>query len=384
MVWEGSFGWNMDVETKEEMKENMQMDPVVEQISGQSMEQIEYKTTEESTKDCKAKKKALKIVGIVALALVGLILFNFALMPLTDFVPRVVGDWEYDTSNPHIVFEGGAKISAHRAGGDLAPEETLEAFKLCVEATDYEVDILEFDLHITKDGHLVLLHDHTVNRTSNATEHFGNDEVHAKDKTLAELKELNFGENFCDLNGSYPYRGLRGEDIPNDVKIVTLDEVLDYLQSVGADLDFIIEIKDGGEDGERAMDVLYQTMVKYDIVERTIVGTFEANVTKYLDEQYPQVTRSASIAEVLHFYMAYLWGDKLTQFKFGVLQIPQGLKGFYDLGSKHFIEFAHYKGIAVQFWTINDADDIARLNENGADAIITDNPKTAFDIINHN
>ena len=365
---------NMEIEAKEEK--------IAEFEEEQSAEQTNEQPTEKVAKAGKCNAKALKIVGIVALVIVGVLLFDFVLMPLTDFIPRVTGDWTYDASNVHIVFEQGAKISAHRAGGDLAPEETLKAFKTCVEATDYAVNILEFDVHITLDGQLVLLHDDTVNRTSDATEHFGSDEVYAKDKTLSELKELNFGENFCDLNGAYPYRGLRGNDIPDDVRILTLDEILTYLQEVGADLDFIIEIKDGGEDGERAMDALYETMVRYNIVNRTIVGTFEGSVTKYIDEKYPQVTRSASIAEVLHFYMAYLWGDKLTNFKFDVLQIPQGIKGFYDLGSKHFIEFAHYRGVAVQYWTINDAEDIKRLVENGADTIITDNPKVAYDVIN--
>ena len=360
----------MEIETKEERIEDIVAEEVVEQ------------NAEKVAKKGRSNKKTLKIVGIIALSLVGLLVFNFVVMPLTDFIPRVADGLTCDNVNPHMACDGDTNISAHRAGGDLAPEETLQAFKMCVEATDYEVDILEFDLHITADDQLVLLHDDTVNRTSNATEYFGDDEVYAKDKTLAELKELNFGENFCDLDGQYPYRGLRGDDIPNDVRIVSLDEILTYLQEVGADLDFIIEIKDGGEDGERAMDVLYQSMEKFNIVERTIVGTFNANVTAYLDEEYPHVTRSASIAEVLHFYMAYLWGDDLTDFEFEVLQIPQGLEGFYDFGSKNFIDFAHSHGIAVQHWTINDAEDMARLVENGADAIITDNPKVAYDVIN--
>ena len=356
-------------------------DQIVEIDEKEAREEDMEETIESTSKKHRIKSKTAKIIGIVALVIVGAILFNFVLMPLTDFIPRMTGDWTYDDSNPHIVFEEGVKISAHRAGGHLAPEETLSAFKACVEATDYKVDVLEFDLHVTKDGHLVLLHDHTIDRTSNATEYFGEEDVHVQDKTLAELKELNFGENFCDLNGDYPYRGLRGDDIPDDVRILALEELLIYLEEVGAELDFIIEIKDGGEDGERSMDILYETMVKYDIVDRTIVGTFQDNVTRYIDEQYPQVTRSASIAEVLHFYLAYLYRDTLTEFKFDVLQIPQGLRGFYDLGSKHFIEFAHYKGMAVQYWTINEADDIARLAENGADAIMTDNPKLANDII---
>ncbi|MBR2056249.1 MAG: hypothetical protein IJ978_01170 [Clostridia bacterium] len=270
-------------------------------------------------------KTALKVLLVA-------VLFQFVFMPLTGFLPRVEEGWTVDSTNPHICFQNGAKISAHRAGGDLAPEETMSAFKLCVEATEYEVDILEFDLHMTKDGQLVLMHDDTVNRTSNATEHFGDKSVYVKDKTLAELKELNFGENYEALDGSYPYRGLRGDDIPEDVKILTLDEILTYLK--GKDLDYIIEIKDGGELGKRAMDKLYDTMVEYDILDRTIVGTFQGNVTKYIDEKYPDVTRSASIVEVLGFYFAFLYRIEEVNFDFDVLQIPQGFKGFFDLGAK--------------------------------------------------
>ena len=317
-------------------------------------------------------KTALKVLLVA-------VLFQFVFMPLTGFLPRVEEGWTVDGTNPHICFQEGTKISAHRAGGDLAPEETMSAFKLCVEATEYEVDILEFDLHMTKDGELVLMHDDTVNRTSNATEHFGDKSVYVKDKTLAELKELNFGENYEALDGSYPYRGLRGDDIPEDVKILTLDEILTYLK--GKDLDYIIEIKDGGELGEKAMDKLYDTMVEYDILDRTIVGTFEGNVTKYIDAKYPDVTRSASIVEVLGFYLSFLYGIDGKDFAFDVLQIPQGFKGFFDLGSKTCIDYAHASGLAVQFWTINDRDDIARLVENGADVIITDNPETAYNVI---
>jgi glycerophosphoryl diester phosphodiesterase len=122
-------------------------------------------------------------------------------------------------------------------------------------------------------------------------------------------------------------------------------------------------------------------MLKYDILDKTIVGTFEGHVTEYIDSKYPEVTRSARISEVLQYYIAFLYGNVAIEFDFDVLQIPQGLKGFYDFGSKNCIDYAHSKGIAVQFWTINKAKDVARLVANGADAIITDNPKMAYDVI---
>lgn len=328
------------------------------------------------------KDKINLIVKWTIISLViAVVLLNFLALPLTGDYSRVDEINSYDGDNPYITFDERTLISAHRAGGGLAPEETMMAFEKCMTATDYVVDIVEFDLHVTADDQLVLLHDHTVNRTSNATEFYGDKSVKVKEKTLAELKQLNFGENFMDLDGNYPYRGLRGDQIPENVKILSLDEILTYLTSVRPNLNYIIEIKDGGSDGEHAMDLLYQKMQEYGITERTVVGTFKANVTSYIDEKYSDLIRSASIMEVLDFYFSFLYGNTDKEFKFNVLQIPQGLNGYFDFGTKAFCDYAHSKDIAVQYWTINDADDVARLVKNGADAIITDNPEVAYSVI---
>ncbi len=328
------------------------------------------------------KDKINKIVKwTITSLIIAVVLVNFLALPLTGDYSRVDEIKVYEGDNRYITFDERTYISAHRAGGDLAPEETLMAFEKCMKATDYVVDIVEFDLHITADDQLVLLHDDTVNRTSNATEFYGDDDVEVIDKTLAELKQLNFGENFEDINGNYPYRGLRGDQIPENVKILSLDEILTYLTSVRPDLNYIIEIKNGGKDGERAMDILYAKMQQYGITDHVIVGTFKDNVTRYIDKQYPDLTRSASIMEVMDFYFSFLYGNNNKDFKFDVLQIPQGLKGYFDLGTKAFCDYAHAHDIAVQYWTINDADDVKRLVDNGADAIITDNPEVAYAVI---
>lgn len=325
------------------------------------------------------KKRSTKIFLILLLVIIVTALIVGILVPAIAFFKKSEVKIFDNLSNKHINYTDRTLISAHRAGGDLAPEETLSAFKLCMTSS-YEVDVVEFDLHITKDDKLILLHDDTVNRTSNATEAYNKKKVYAIDLTFDELKSLNFGENFIDPEGNTPYKGLRGEDIPDDVKIMSLNEILDYLTGIRPNLQYIIEIKNGGKDGERAMDILYQTMLDYGILDKTIVGTFKNNVTKYIDNTYPNVTRSASILEVLDFYMSYLWGVKKT-FKFNVLQIPKG--GFiYDFGSKGFINYAHERDIAVQYWTINDADDAKRLEDNGADCVMTDNPKAIYEAFN--
>ena len=343
-------------------------------------------------KEKKERKKLSKPVKItiisVVSALVFVFLLNIVILPLTGGCKRVDGMTTYDGDNQYINFDDRTLLSAHRAGGDLAPEETMAAFVQCIEneADSYSVDIVEFDLHLTKDGVLVLMHDHEVDRTSNGAEKFGK-RTTVEELTLAQLKTLNFGYNFKDPDGNYPYRDLKDDEVPDEVRILTLDEILTYLAAKGPkDLKYIIEIKDGGDIGKKAMDKLVDAMKKYGIIDRTIVGTFKGDITRYIDQKYSkEVKRSASILEVLNFYFAFLWGVKQNPDKLGfdVLQIPMGLDGFYDFSTKAFIDYAHATGIAVQYWTINDKDDVAKLQKNGADAIMTDNPAMAYEVLNH-
>lgn len=321
--------------------------------------------------------------GIASPFLAALLIVIIAMF--TASAPRVDTVTKYDGDNRYITFDTaeGCMLSAHRAGGTLAPENTLNAMENCMTA-GYVVDVLEFDLHITKDGQLILLHDDTLNRTSNAEEIFGEKKCKPSDHTLVELKQLNMGEHFEDTEGNYPYRGLRGDAIPADLRVATLDEVIAYTESVRTDgsLNYIIEIKDGGDNGRCATDELYRIMEARGITNRTIIGTFQGEITKYMDEKYPTITRSASIAEVLDFYYAFIFNVDLNKKDYGfeVLQIPYKLFGL-NLGFKSVIDYAHHYGIAVQYWTINDPQEIRELIERGADCIMTDDPATAHTIL---
>ena len=122
-----------------------------------------------------------------------------------------------DSSNPYITEYLDPDISAHRSGAGIAPQNTLMAFENIVEQGDsLGVDTLEFDVQITADGELVLHHDLTYDATSNAAEAFGKENVYVSSVTLEEAQTLNMGENFK-INGEYPYRGLRGDDIPENL-----------------------------------------------------------------------------------------------------------------------------------------------------------------------
>lgn len=296
--------------------------------------------------------------------------------------PRVEEIKEYAGDNKYITFTDKCLVSAHRAGGALAPENTLKAFENCLSAK-FEVDILEFDLHRTKDGEIILLHDDTLNRTSNAGEAFGDKKAYASEYTLAEIKSLNMGENFVAEDGSTPYKGLRGDDIPDDLRAVTLKEVLQYTESKRTDgsLKYIIEIKDDKATGERATDSLYSTLTDLSLLDRAIVGTFHGRITKYMDDTYPDFIRSSSIAEVLDFWMCYLFDIDLSKKNLGyeVMQIPYKL-AFVNLGHKSIIDYAHKYGLAMQYWTINNPSDIQLLIERGADCIISDYPDVVGDV----
>lgn len=324
-------------------------------------------------------------------------------------------DWtsETVTSNPYIVNQSNnpkaagpydTMISAHRAGRTLAPENTLAAFEKCFDnraELGYTFDVLEFDLHLTKDERLVLLHDDTLDRTSDANEK-GEQNVRPMDKNLDELLEYNMAYNFVDPNPNaavtYPYRG----EAPTDeealakwnkaVQICTIEQVFDYINSrltEGETMHYIIEIKDSGSRGQLALDKLYDAMVNYGVLRNTVVGTFNADVTAYIDaknrriaDPEKQITRSASITEVLSFYFSCMFNADLSKQDLGyrVLQIPY--KDFViNLGKPAIIEYAHANGIAVQYWTINEAEDMAYLAASGADCIMTDDPALLYQTI---
>ncbi len=325
-------------------------------------------------------KKAFKILGVIFCVYLA-ISFLLYIPIATASLPRVGPVLNYDGDNPFIVFDERALISAHRAGGALAPENTLSAFKNCLENGEYKVDILEFDLRLTKDGELVLLHDETLDRTSNAVEFFGQEKVKASEKTLAELKQLNMGENFAAEDGSMPYRGLRGDGIPNEVKIPNLNEILDYCESQRSDLRYIIEIKDGSSLGKRATDRLYEILSQRGLTDRAIVGSFKSDILQYIDEKYPTVIRSASPAEVLLTYYRFLFNVNLKNYdlKFKVLQIPN--VEFFKTGGAAFVDYCHYYNLAVQYWTINDAEEMRSLINARADGILTDNPSMASKVL---
>ena len=246
-----------------------------------------------ATKTKTKGKKALKALAIVVAVIAAIaILMTVAGKHKSD--PSQIK--QYDTQNPYILAE--TDISAHRSGGGIAPEESLMAFKNCAESDDFTIDVFEFDLHITKDDVLVLLHDDTLDRTTNVEDVFGETDVRPETKTYEELRQLNIGAKFVNTDGEMPYADV--DELTDDLRILRVEDILDYLNSMG-DYKYIIEIKNSDDLGRKGVDILYRILVERDLLDKVIFGTFHGEVSEYVDENYPDMARSTGIVEVLKF-----------------------------------------------------------------------------------
>ena len=288
--------------------------------------------------------------------------------------PRKVTD-----SNPFLK-EKGAKpmIAAHRGGGISNPENTLMAFRAAVN--EYGIQICETDLWMTSDGHLVYSHDSTINRMACPD---GAEKVVIAEHTLAELRKYNMGYNFKDpATGEAIYRDLPEEEqVAKGLKILEFHELLEEFYDTRKDLLFIVEIKNDGELGFAAADIIDKTLTERfpDYKKNLVVGTFHPAIEDDLAENHPSLMRGASTSGAAKFIISQLMRvNSFFKADFTCLQIPMGydIKGAHlDLTRKTIIDRAHRRNIAVQFWTINEEEDMRKLIELDVDAIMTDDPQ---------
>lgn len=323
------------------------------------------------------KYKGLKITGIVIASIV-LVMLIINLIPPKKNVE----------TNPFVVEKGGLPmIAAHRGGGDNNPENTMLAFRRAVG--EIGVDIIESDLYLTKDGYLVYNHDSYIDETCNVNGDISLDEVEAlcddkanrhyiKDMTLAELEQYNFGYYFEDKDGNRIYKDT--EDIAAaGLQIATVEKLFAEFYESHPDLLFIVEIKNSGELGYKACEILNKTLDAYpEYKDQIVVGTFHDEIEAELKAKYPDLMRGAPTGTAAKFILTQFLGVNLFDTSdFACLQIPMS----YDLGIelkldvKTIIGRAHRRNIAVQYWTINDADEMRRLIELGCDCIMTDDPE---------
>ncbi len=323
--------------------------------------------------------------GIKALIIIGAIILGIALF---FAVINIIPPKKNVESNPFIVEKGELPmIAAHRGGKISNPENTMLAFREAVNTIG--VDILESDLYLTKDGYLVYNHDDYIDETCNINGDISLDEVEALcedesnrhyicDMTLAELEQYNFGYYFEDRNGERIYKD--AENFSElGLQIATVEKLFEEFYESHPDLLFIVEIKDEGERGYEACRILAQTLEHYEgYKDQIVIGTFHDEIEEELKEKYPELLRGAPTGTAAEFVLTqYLGVNLFNDSDFACLQIPTDyeLKGIeIGLVNQGLINRAHRRNIAVQYWTINDPDEMRMLIELGCDAIMTDDP----------
>jgi len=243
-------------------------------------------------------------------------------------------------------------LGAHRGGAGVWPENTVEAFVQAAAA--YPDILLEGDLQLSRDGAVVLMHDRTVDRTTD-----GSGAV--KDLTLAELKALDGGYRFSRDGGkTFPLRG-------QGIAIPTLDEILTQLPKNR----ILFELKDGDGLAEKAAAIIR----KHGAEDRIIIASFQPALMAALKRAMPEVATCFDMPGALALLTALRVGDWDSYTPTDqMLSIPSRYVAEFQLTAEEFGR-VRAKGVLVQVHTLNDAEEIRHFIEMGVDSILTDYPE---------
>lgn len=240
---------------------------------------------------------------------------------------------------------------AHRGASLRAPENTLESFRLAAGAGG-----LELDVHLTSDGRIAVIHDDSVDRTTDGA-------GLVREMTLREVQSLDAGYRFTpDGGATYPYRG-RGVRVPQ------LGEVFRELQDHKVNID----IKEAQPGIEAAV---LKTIEEAGAGDRVlVVSEMQDVMERFRELSRGRVSTGASRREIGVFYrLSRLRLEFLSCPSYDALQVPARF-GVREMVTPRFVEAAHSRGVRVDVWTIDDAPEMHRLLDLGADLIITNRPE---------
>ena len=229
------------------------------------------------------------------------------------------------------------KIFAHRGYSRNYPENTFVAFQKASKLNVYGV---EFDVHLTADNQLVVIHDETIDRTSNGS-------GFVKDMTLAELEKYDYGRWF-------------GEQFAGQ-KIPTLREVLTNFAETQHVLN--IEIKSDIFEYEGIEQLIAQEIEAFGIHDRVIISSFNHESLQHFHQFQPNIQTAA------------LFASLVTNIEHYIKTIPSvAMHIWYYHGNRKIIQNAITNGIPVRAFTVNDVKIANQLQALGIDAIFTDDP----------
>jgi glycerophosphoryl diester phosphodiesterase len=244
------------------------------------------------------------------------------------------------------------QVFAHRGGCALGPENTLAAFDLGMAAG---ADGLELDVHLSADGVVVVCHDDTLDRTTDAT-------GWVRARTAAQLGAVDAGCRFVDAAGSFPF-GRRGVGVP------TLLEVLQRYR----DALLIVEMK---ENSAALGAAVVQTVKAADAVERVCAAGYGQLALDAARAALPEMATSASYPEVRLAVYRSMARWPVRNAPYDAFQVPEAAGGVRII-SPRFIRHVHAAGRRLQAWTIDDEADMKRLLSWGVDGLISNRPDVA-------
>jgi glycerophosphoryl diester phosphodiesterase len=229
-------------------------------------------------------------------------------------------------------------------------------------AADLGVDVLEMDIHMTKDGVLVVSHDAEVDRLTDGSGLI-------KDKSLSEVQGYDAAYDWSPLDdgAEFPYRG-------QGIVIPTLESVFERFPGYRMN----IEIKQAEPSITRPFCDLIR---KHGMEDKVLVASFKDEALAEFREVCPDVATSGSQGQIKPFvYMHLAFLGRLFPPNFSAVQVPIESSGVTIL-TRRFVSVAHARGLWVDAWTIDDPAEMQMLIDIGVDGIITDRPDLLMEVL---
>lgn len=247
--------------------------------------------------------------------------------------------------------DAAPSVIAHRGGLGLWPENTMYAFR---KAAELGADVLEMDIRQSADGELVVMHDATVDRTTN-----GNGPVAAL--ALSTLQQLDAGYRWSPDGGrTYPYRG-------RDLTIPTLREVFGALPRARMNLELKAQ-------GPELSEPLCRLTREHGMADRIVVASFGQEAMDAFRAACPDVATAATADEARSlFRLTAFFLDPLFAPRAAALQVPERI-GDVEVLSPRVVSAARRLNLKIDVWTVNQPEDMKRLAGLPVDGIITDYP----------
>lgn len=242
---------------------------------------------------------------------------------------------------------------AHRGASAYAPEHTIPAYKL---GQQLKGDYIEIDLQMTKDGHLIAMHDDTLNRTTNGS-------GLVKDHTLEEIKRLDASGSF---NKKHP--NLVKEEFQN-VKVPTLEEII---ETFGHDARYYIETK-SPEDYPGMEEKLLEILSRYErndptfAKEKVIIQSFSKESLKKIHG----LNANIPLVQLLTYKKAkYVTDEDLEEYKTYCVGLGMNYKSLTATD----VQNIQKQGLAVHPFTVDNEQDMKKLIKWGVDGMFTNYP----------